>query len=507
MKFAKLLCIALCLCMLVAAFASCTPGSGDGKETTAKGDESTTEAVGSGENESSTQGGETLSAFDKALEEIKNSDIDFSSHNEFNILTLPRVVNEYKRDEHSDEPLEQAVYNRNQEFEVLFPNVDLVVTASGDTDLIDILKTDINSDGKYDIVFNNTDNVMSMAQAEQSRDFLAFDALNLEEAWWDQGTRGFVVSDRVWFMNGSFNTDDDNCTYVLMFNKDMYNDRKNSYEKSFYESVQDKEWTLDYFQTVTQGVSSDNGDGIFDEKDTYGFVTTWEYGTTFFYASGMHYVTIEEGKDPVVDFNTDAMAKASDVLDKVLAIYYTNNATYWPAGGSESLGLDAFKQNRAMFYGEVVSYIITISKEMQNFGVLPIPMYDQEQDNYHSWSHGIGCTMVISRGVLPDEFDAVGTLIEGFNLLSEQYVKPAYYDVVLKRKTVSDPESRPMLDLIFKGKVYDLAMYNGNWGLVNAFKTCVNNNENKLASNMAAAKGTADRGIRSLLRALGRIDD
>lgn len=485
MKFAKIISLLLCVVMLASVFAGCANGDNEGDE---------------GQSNSSATGGTedgTKSEVDLAIEEIEKNATDMSDQS-FYILARDGIEESFYIESDSSDPLDQGVFERNIAFQDAF-GIEVQVKTLPDAEYADALSQDVRANKEFTLSFGHTDNAITYAQSGLLYNFLSMPHLNLKASWWDKGTASFNIADSVWFMNGSFNTDDDDCTYVLLFNKKLYNNYFAGAEKTFYDVVNDKEWTLDYFNTVTQNVSTENGDGKWDENDTYGFVTTWEYGTTFFYGSGLNYVICEEGKDPYIAFEEGSMEKASQLLDKVLDIYYTNNATYWAPGGEEKLGLTAFTEGRALFYGEVVSYIQEANSTMtDDFGVLPIPKYDTAQENYITWTHGISSSMTIVNHV--EDADKLGTLIEAFAVYSAKYVTPAYYDTVLQRKAIRDEESGPMLDLIFAGRTYDLAMYMGNLGLTNVFKTCVNDNKNTLSSDFARVSKTAQRTLTNVIK-------
>ncbi len=496
MKFAKILSLILCALMLVSVFVGCQDTGDDNPKNTSD------EAVSDGDDSGNTP---EMNRANEALAELKDKRYDFTDR-EFGMLIQTRSQEEYKVESgETGKLLSDAVFLRNATFEDTFGvamNIEVVDGAA----FMQALQSDVQTDGIYDVAINHTNMSLGYARAGLLYNFLDLENLNLDETWWDQGTKSFVISDKLFFMNGSFNYDDDNCTYVILFNKKIYDDHKSELpsDKTFYESVKDREWTLDYFHEVTQDISSENGDGTWDDLDTYGFVTTWEYGTTFFYGSGLHYIVCPEDENPYIDFGETSMEKATNLLDKVLKIYYTKNATYWPAGGSEALGLKAFTESRALFYGEVVSYIMDCDAKMTDpFGVLPVPKYDKTQETYYSWTHGISASMMVGKQV--DDPEKVGALIEGFNIISEQQLRPVYYETVLFRKSLKDEDSRDMLDYIFKGRVYDLAMYYGEWGLTDAFKQCVNNNSPELGSKIGAVKTAAERNLKSLIKAFEKL--
>ena len=49
-----------------------------------------------------------------------------------------------------------------------------------------------------------------------------------------------------------------------------------------------------------------------------------------------------------------------------------------------------------------------------------------------------------------------GVIVESLAALGYKYFKPAYYDILLKGRSVHDIESKPMIDIIFSSKKYDV---------------------------------------------------
>jgi hypothetical protein len=55
--------------------------------------------------------------------------------------------------------------------------------------------------------------------------------------------------------------------------------------------------------------------------------------------------------------------------------------------------------------------------------------------------------------------DRTGIILETIGYYSQQYVRPAYYEKMLYGSIVRDEESRPMLDLIYANRVFDIGYY------------------------------------------------
>ena len=507
MKVKRLLCFALCLLMLVSVLAACNKTTDEDIEN--GGSEKTTNATGNSNNKDNDNEGEgdetgdeqTTSATEAALDKINSYGVDFTGET-FNILCREGIEKSFDVKETTGEPLEDAVFTRNSVFLETY-GVEVVTTKMATDGLLDHFKADVKSSYEYDFFFAHTNWNIDLAVQGYLYNFISLEPyIDLSQSWWDEGTKSFNIADSIWFMNGSFNYDDDSTTYCLMFNKNI---AMNYFETNdvFYSLVNEGNWTLDQFYSYAKNASKNIGEQVWDEKDQYGFVTTWEYGTTFFYGSGLNYVKCEEGKTPVITLDSAAISKATDLLGKLMDIYATE-VTFWPAGGQEQVGKEIFWSGRGLFFGEIVENVIESNKKMDaDFGVLPVPKYDAKQANYISWTHGISSSMTIANHV--DNVEKFGLLLEGFNVLSEIYVRPTYYDVVLTRKSVQDADSKPMLDIIFKGRTYDLAMYYPQFGLVDAFKTCVNDGKTGFAQEYAKVKNSATSRINQLVRNFNKL--
>ncbi len=328
--------------------------------------------------------------------------------------------------------------------------------------------------------------------------------VELEGSWWDSGTADFVLAGGVYFMSGSLNFVDDNVTYCLIFNKEMQKTYANSVPNP-YETVRNWEWTLAHFNEIIQGISVDNGDGTWDEKDTYGFINTWEYGNTLFIGSGLRYVLNDDTVDEPALYlsNSSHMEKALDVLQLSRDIYHDNNASFMSPPGQENLGVTAFKEGRGMFYGEIVSYLSTLNREMVgDYGVLPVPKYDKAQEFYRTWSHDSGSCFAVTSAISESEKAIIGDIFEAYCILSHMHVKPVYYDTVVTSRDIRDAESAEMLDIIFQNRVCDMAFYFKDLGYYELFKKSVNDDSDAFSSSYSAAAKTFDKRMDKLLKKL-----
>ncbi|MBP3665683.1 MAG: hypothetical protein J6K29_01395 [Clostridia bacterium] len=489
-KLTKLFCLVLAGLMLLSCFVAC------GDETDKPGEQSKDEAATEGD---------TVDEVQAALDDL--GDIDYGGR-EFTVLYGAGQkeenygVNEtVDKDGGASQIINDAVYERNTLLEerchLVYGNIEGDVQSRARTEA---------SAPTGDFRFMDTSLRDSAALATNGY-LYDFNAMNvdLDGPWWDSGTASFVLAGGVYFMTGSANTRDDGVTYVLIFNKDL----RNTYSATIpnpYDTVKSWEWTLDYFNNVIQGISNDNGDGKWDELDTYGFINTWEYGNTFFLASDLRYVINDESVDYPELFlaSSTNMEKALNVLELSRAIYHNNNASFMSPPGEEGKGLTAFKEGRGLFYGEVAQYLSALNREMTdgNYGVLPVPKYDKAQEFYRTWTHDSGSAFSVTSAIPEKDVEVMGQIMSAYAILSHQKLKPAYYDTMLKSRGVQDAESAEILDLIFQNRVYDLAFY-FDLGFYDVFKSNVNdkNSERFSSAYSAAAKGF-DRKLKTILRKL-----
>ena len=489
----KLLCLALAAIMLLTCFVACADETDDpGKES----------------GNSTTNNEETTDGVQAALDEL--GEIDWGG-DDFTVLYVDTFKGEVyaengtvDKDGGASQVINDAVYERNSLFEdrcnLVFKTIEKDASAVNSS----VQNEASAPTGDFQMIDARLGETSTLATSGYLYDFYEL-GIDLDHEWWDSGTAEFVLAGGVYFMSGSLNYGDDGVTYVLIFNKDMQKTYSNTVPNP-YQTARDGEWTLEYFNNVIQGISADNGDGKWNELDTYGFINTWEYGNTFFLASDLRYVINDETVDYPELFlaSSSNMEKALNVLELSRAIYHNNNASYMSPPGQENLGLAAFKEGRGLFYGEVAQYLSTLNREMVdgNYGVLPVPKYDKAQEFYRTWTHDSGSAFSVTSAIPEKDAEVIGQIMSAYAILSHQKLKPAYYDTMLKSRGVQDAESAEILDLIFQNRVYDLAFY-FDLGFYDVFKTNVNNaNSEKFASSYSAAAKGFDRKLKSILRKL-----
>ena len=345
--------------------------------------------------------------------------------------------------------------------------------------------------------FPNLIDAASLAQEGYLLNFHDYDVLQISEKWWDQGTADLNIGGKVFFMSGDINILDNDVTYIMLFNKKLIGD--NDMEEP-YQLVRDGKWTLDVFAEMCKDISADvNGDALMDEHDRYGYVTTTAGPNTFFYGSNLKYVEFNEDHIPYLQVDS---TKTTQVLEKVVNVTgAAHQVSYIPS--DFLVGYAIFKEDRSLFYGEVLSYIIGLRDMNSEFGVLPIPKFDEAQEVYTTY-----CESNSSTATLPNVGDpeTAATILEGMAIQSYITLTPAYYDVALERKYSRDEESIEMIDIALANRVYDIARIYSSLDISGIFQDLAAKGSTDFASAFAKREKSANKRLEKIVEAFDSMD-
>ena len=490
-KTIRLLSLLLALLMVASTFLAC------GQNTEDPGAESGSSTIAATEEETN--------PVEDALNALRG-EVDWGG-NDFGIIYVNDIggyTEEVEAEpENGDETgsgvINDAVFERNTLFEE-YCNLNFVLVPTPNPSIGSAIMAEVQTGtGDFHLITTTADTAARNATSGYLYNYLDLD-VDLEQDWWDAGTLDFALDGRVFFMDGSFNIVDDDVTFVFMFNKEL----RTEYQiANPYETVKAGDWTLEYFNSVVSQLATENGDGKWDENDTYGFSTPGSIGNTFFYGAGLKYVENSRDMDVPELVLDKKMEQALNVLDMARSIIQENNSTYVAPHGSEGVSRDVFIQGRSLFYCEAASYLRGLNANMEReYGVVPVPKYDKAQANYTTWRHSIGSTLSIPTTVAKGDMEQFSMVLETYALLSQKYVRPAYYDTMLTTRNVQDVESSEMLDLIFLNRTYDMAMYFTDLGFNGLFEQAALNSGNTFTSSYQANSKKFDRQIANILRKL-----
>ena len=138
-------------------------------------------------------------------------------------------------------------------------------------------------------------------------------------------------------------------------------------------------------------------------------------------------------------------------------------------GGAFSFGLSSYvsrllgakKDKQA---SQVSSTIINLRSMDTDFGLLPMPKYDEKQEDYITYVNKaaslVGIPIYQKNN---DNARRSGVILEAMAYYGHEYIMPEYIEKAIKGKSTRDVDSIEMLEILFKHRMYDLGQIN-DWG-------------------------------------------
>jgi hypothetical protein len=231
---------------------------------------------------------------------------------------------------------------------------------------------------------------------------------------------------------------------VLAFNKTMASNLK---IEGLYDTVKNGEWTFEkLFEYAKQGVKVD-GEG---NVEVYGLHGHGDYMfSTFFAAAGQYFVEKENNK---LKFTAGSNEKIDSIANMEIAYFKDGTMGYNYDYNNMNDYVEVFKDEQTLFHGTVIGRLLLLKDLSWDYGVLPYPKYDMDQDGYKSrvvdaWLH-----VVPSSNTNPER---TSVILEALASGSAKWVFPAYYENSIQGRTLRDPESVEMLEIVRATRVFD----------------------------------------------------
>lgn len=167
-----------------------------------------------------------------------------------------------------------------------------------------------------------------------------------------------------------------------------------------------------------------------------------------------------------------------------------------------------FEEGRALFYNEVISTIKSIASDV-DYGLLPLPKYDEAQEKYMSTVQydNSGC-IAVPITLNEEKMEMTSILLEALCEDSHTSTLPTFIDVVMQSKKAPDEHSAQTLQLIFDANniVYDMyAAYNIDNINVVVSQELFQNHGETYVSTMEAHRDTILEKYNAIVEAFGNM--
>lgn len=362
--------------------------------------------------------------------------------------------------------INDAVYNRNRELEARYNFVFESIQPNMEPAAFSKQSILANSDD-YDVIIDSLISMTSLMGTQLLMNLNGLEYLDLNTSCWDHNANSNLsIGKNHYLAIGDLLILDKKGTWSTLFNKEL----AAKYElDDIYQTVRDGKWTIDVMHEMSEKVSLDlNGDGKMTETDQWGYLTESYNANVHMFGCETLFTSKDADDLPVLSLYSDRSVSA---FEKVLAFMTDENVTMnnsnSPNGAADTL--KAFGEGRALFYMVGIGTAMEYRYMDADFGIVPIPKYDETQENYHTTLsiYNSACLGIPITNRNPDE---VAFALQAICSASTDTLRKTFYDVVLNGVTVRDEESKDMLDIIFGNRVFDLG-FTYSWGGIGSIYT------------------------------------
>ena len=247
---------------------------------------------------------------------------------------------------------------------------------------------------------------------------------------------------------------------------------------------------LELAESVAKDLDGD--DVISSAEDMYG-LNGGNRDTPYYIFAGadMKFARIDDDGYMELTFDEDSVLLWQKTLDELL---YTD--FYYENAVDHSLipeNFKPFQADKSLFRTGLVKSVIDFRNMDSDYGVLPIPKYDEDQEEYASlvWMHH-DCVLGIPGSCSNTEM--ISVVLEHMSYISYYDVYPIFYDTIILGKSARDEQSKQMLELVFRTRVFDPGQYWLN-SSIGYFLTLHEQKVENISSFWAGLQGKAETAV------------
>jgi len=350
--------------------------------------------------------------------------------------------------------INDTVYKRNRAIESL---LDITIYEEGDLEFREPMarckKMVLAGSDEADVIFTESFYAASVVGDKFMHNLYDIGDVNWENPWWEDTIREFfTINDKLYFTYSPMHLHYYESLVTPLFNKDIAREKQ---LENIYETVKEGKWTIDKMASLAQGIVDDkNGDGVMNvEDDLYGIAASMNLVVYMPLAAGCRYT--EKGDDGKIVFvgNNERLISTVEKLNGIFG------GTDRVIGTTEYSRL--FQENHSLFFLDVLGRVKDFRAIDMDFGIIPLPKYDEEQADYISSTYKGGSVMLVPSS--NKAYDEIGTILEYFGAYSYRDLIPAYYEINIQGQQTRDEESVEMLEIMLEKITADLDVIYG-WG-------------------------------------------
>ena len=352
-------------------------------------------------------------------------------------------------DDVTGEPVNDAKYNAMLKVEEKY-KIDLQEYYCGwDNQLTEIQNVCATGEDLYDVAYLRSTHVGTLFTSSYLYNLYDLQNINIDMPWWNQQMKddATLLGNHLYYLSSDANLMGFEGTWGIYFNKTLAADMG---LPNPYEDVYNNTWTLERLTELAKQGASLRGDTSWEFSASgsciYGMASFKNLINALMVGCNEHYCL--KDADDMPYFAMATSATVYDVTEAIAALTgSTADGTYISANSTgKHYTQDIFAQNRSVFMGGELKAGAAELQELSNpYGILPIPKYTSDQENYLSNMYWATLLMTIPTTCANPERSAA--VMDALSYYSWRDVLPVYYERLCYRG-MRDAESVAMLEII-----------------------------------------------------------
>jgi len=451
----------ICLCLLLSAVACAKPDV-PGENTTAP------EAVDSSANPDET----TKSLYDDngyLLDSLPELDYKGETVKVLYWSDVERPEFEIKEETLDGSIVKEAIYNRNERTSDRLNIAFEWIGTKGNTSNRDNFAKYVenaNASGEYfDIIatYSKTSGLIITKGLVKDFNQVEDSYIDLEKPWWpDSMVSTCSIGTGLYSISGDISTNVLHFMYAVYYNQDMI---LNLNLEDPVKYVDNMTWTISKMIGMTKDLYVDlDNDGKLSTGDQYGFGSEYYHTDALYFGAGLRLLEPDEENLLVVSPDYTSQ-KCIDLFDTLRDWYKTNDAIVKVSGNSYDY-VTPFVNGTMLFeLNRVYIADTTSSSGLHNvtwtYGILPVPMYDENQDRYYTVVGNPITLWSIGYGVSDAAAQRATAVIECLASNGYRLTTPAIFDTNMKYRYTTDEKGDAvrMFDIIRGTVTFDLGRF------------------------------------------------
>lgn len=338
---------------------------------------------------------------------------------------------EIRTEKEIGEVVNDAVFRRNSIIEEKY-NVEIAQTLNEFPETL-LQQSSNAGDHLYDLAFIELVNIGPCIQNGYFYNLYDVEHIDFSKPWWNPEVNEAVsICGKLYATTSDFSLRDKNRAYIMMYNIGLA-ERQGIPDP--VQTVHDGKWTVDLMLSYVKEFGADlDGDGkLGGEFDSFGLVMdSYNSFSTFAFGMNVQTVTKDEDDKPVITMNSERM---SNVVDRVVALTCDPSYAFFCDDFMDKTTEDFWGTAGRSFYAERALFITSFPHSLKgasekaefNYGVLPMPKYDEAQEKHYTYADILSMMMGIPVTTAEPAFS--GFMLEALSAASTNTTLAAYYDV------------------------------------------------------------------------------